>query len=299
MEAFMSVHGWIIIDKPLHMTSTDVVRALKRKFPKTKVGHAGTLDPLATGVLPIALGEATKTIPYLAEQRKRYRFEVTWGEQTTTDDAEGDTMLTSCYRPSEEEIMAILPKFIGDISQAPPRFSAIKVAGKRAYDLARAGEDFTLSPRPAHIYDLKMLEVKSSDVAQFEVECQKGTYVRSLARDMAQTLGTYGFASMIDRTAVGSFHKDTALSYETLAICDEKILKRDHVQNLIAGLDDIPAVMITEQEVEKVRCGQELHTSLSLSGELCLLCLHTAKNPIAIAHIKGLRILPKRVFILN
>ncbi|MBN9343246.1 MAG: tRNA pseudouridine(55) synthase TruB [Caedibacter sp. 38-128] len=295
----MSIHGWIIIDKPLNMTSTDVVRAIKRKFPKTKVGHAGTLDPLATGVLPIALGEATKTIPYLSEQKKTYRFEVTWGEQTTTDDAEGDTMLTSCYRPSEEEIMAILPQFTGQISQAPPRFSAIKVAGKRAYDLARSGEDFSLPPRPAQIYTLRLLEVKSSDIAQFEVECQKGTYVRSLARDMAKALGTYGFASMIDRTAVGSFYKDTALSYETLAICDEKILKRDHVQNLIAGLDDIPAVMINEQEVEKVRCGQELHTSLLLSGELCLLCLHTAENPIAIAHIKGERILPKRVFVLN
>ncbi len=295
----MSVHGWIIIDKPLNMTSTDVVRAIKRKFPKTKVGHAGTLDPLATGVLPIALGEATKTIPYLAEQRKTYRFEITWGEQTTTDDAEGDTLLTSCYRPTEAEILATLPHFRGEINQVPPRFSAIKVAGKRAYDLARNGEEFSLSPRPIQIYSLKLLEVKSSDVARFEVECQKGTYVRSLARDIAKTLKTYGFASMIDRIAVGSFHKDVALSYEKLAIYDEKILKRDHVQNIIAGLDDIPAVMINEQDVEKVRCGQELHTSLSLPGELCLLCLHTAENPIAIAHIKGLRILPKRVFVLN
>lgn len=295
----MSIHGWIIIDKPLNITSTDVVRAIKRKFPKTKVGHAGTLDPLATGVLPIALGEATKTIPYLSDQKKKYRFEITWGQQTTTDDAEGEPMLTSSYRPSEEEIRAILPQFTGDISQAPPKFSAIKVEGKRAYDLARRGEDFSLPSRPIHIYALRLIDVKSPDIAQFEVECQKGTYVRSLARDIGKTLGTYGFASMIDRTAVGSFHKDAALSYETLAICDEKILKRDHVQNIIAGLDDIPAVMIDEQEVEKVRCGQELKTSLSIPGQLCLLCLHTAKNPIAIAHLEGVRILPKRVFVLN
>ncbi len=295
----MSVHGWIIINKPVNITSTDVVRAVKRKFPKNKVGHAGTLDPLATGVLPIALGEATKTIPYLSEQRKIYRFEVTWGEQTTTDDAEGDTLLTSDYRPSEEEIMAILPQFTGEIHQAPPRFSAIKVAGKRAYDLARQGEDFSLPARPTSIYSLKLIALKSSDVAQFEVECQKGTYVRSLARDMAKTLGTLGFASMIDRLAVGTFQKDAALSYETLAIYDEKILKRDHVQNIIAGLDDIPAVMINEQEVEKIRCGQELRTSVSLCHELCFLCLHTAENPIAIAQVKGTRILPKRVFVLN
>ncbi len=295
----MSVHGWIIINKPLNITSTDVVRAVKRKFPKNKVGHAGTLDPLATGVLPIALGEATKTIPYLSEQKKIYRFEVTWGKQTTTDDAEGDTLLTSNYRPSEKEIIAILPQFTGKIRQVPPRFSAIKVAGKRAYDLARQGEDFSLPERPTYIYALKLLVIKSSEVAQFEVECQKGTYVRSLARDMAKALGTLGFASMIDRLAVGRFHKDAALSYETLAICDEKILKRDHVQNIIAGLDDIPAVMINEQEVEKIRCGQELRTSVSLCHELCILCLHTAENPIAIAQVKGTRILPKRVFVLN
>ena len=299
MEAFMSVHGWIIINKPLNITSTDVVRAVKRKFPQNKVGHAGTLDPLATGVLPIALGEATKTIPYLSEQNKIYRFEVTWGKQTTTDDAEGDTLLRSNYRPSEKEIIAILPQFTGEIRQVPPRFSAIKVAGKRAYDLARQGEDFSLQERSTYIYALKLLAIESSDVAQFEVECQKGTYVRSLARDMAKALGTLGFASMIDRLAVGTFHKDAALSYETLAICDEKILKRDHVQNIIAGLDDIPAVMINEQEVEKIRCGRELRTSVSLCHELCLLCLHTAENPIAIAQVKGTRILPKRVFVLN
>ncbi|OJX09363.1 MAG: tRNA pseudouridine(55) synthase TruB [Caedibacter sp. 37-49] len=295
----MSVHGWIIINKPLNITSTDVVRAVKRKFPQNKVGHAGTLDPLATGVLPIALGEATKTIPYLSEQNKIYRFEVTWGKQTTTDDAEGDTLLRSNYRPSEKEIIAILPQFTGEIRQVPPRFSAIKVAGKRAYDLARQGEDFSLQERSTYIYALKLLAIESSDVAQFEVECQKGTYVRSLARDMAKALGTLGFASMIDRLAVGTFHKDAALSYETLAICDEKILKRDHVQNIIAGLDDIPAVMINEQEVEKIRCGRELRTSVSLCHELCLLCLHTAENPIAIAQVKGTRILPKRVFVLN
>src|SRR5690242_4003426 len=197
------VHGWVVLDKPVGMTSTHAVSVIKRLFKAKRAGHAGTLDPLASGCLPIALGEATKTVPFVMEGRKRYRFTVQWGEERDTDDAEGRVVEISAVRPEEAAIRAALPRFTGTIAQVPPRFSAIKVEGERAYDLARDGEVVELEPRPVEIGRLELVERPDAEHAVFEAECGKGTYVRALARDLGRVLGTFGHVSALRRTAVG------------------------------------------------------------------------------------------------
>ncbi len=199
------VHGWVIIDKPVGMTSTFAVSVVKRLFCAKRAGHAGTLDPLASGCLPIALGEATKTVPFVMEGRKSYRFTVRWGEQRDTDDAEGRVIETSPQRPDAAAIAALLPRFLGTIAQVPPRFSAVKIEGERAYDLARDGEAVELEPRPVTIYRLVLVETPDADHALFEAECGKGAYVRGLARDMGRALACWGHVSALRRTAVGPF----------------------------------------------------------------------------------------------
>src|SRR5215218_11006896 len=186
------VHGWVVLDKPIGMTSTQAVAVVKRLFQAKRAGHAGTLDPLASGGLPIALGAATKTVPFVMDGRKRYRFTVCWGEERDTDDIEGRATATSDQRPTREAIEALLPRFTGVIQQIPPRYSAIKVQGERAYDLARDGEIVELAPRPVEIHRLSLVDQPDSGHAVFEAECGKGTYVRALARDMGRILGTYG-----------------------------------------------------------------------------------------------------------
>src|SRR5438270_3615901 len=186
------VHGWIVLDKPVGMTSTHAVAVVKRLFTAKRAGHAGTLDPLASGILPLALGEATKTVPFVMEGRKRYRFTVRWGEERDTDDAEGKVTATSAARPAADAITASLPGFTGTILQVPPKFSAIKIEGERAYDLARDGQDVALEPRPVDIHALALTEVPDADTAVFEAECGKGTYVRALARDIGRVLGCHG-----------------------------------------------------------------------------------------------------------
>ena len=209
------VDGWLVIDKPYNMGSTKVVGKCRFLTKAQKVGHAGTLDPLATGILPIAFGEATKTIPFMMDAKKTYRFTVTWGEERTTDDIEGDVIETSGIRPTQDQILKALPDFIGVIKQRPPIFSAIKIDGKRAYDLARAGEAVEMKEREVEVFDLKLLE---SDLqsATFEMECSKGTYVRSIGRDLARKLGTLGYISMLRRTKVGAFDESDTISLEKL-----------------------------------------------------------------------------------
>ena len=186
------VHGWVVLDKPVGMTSTHAVGVIKRLFTARRAGHAGTLDPLASGCLPIALGEATKTVPFVMDGRKLYRFTVRWGEERDTDDAEGRVIATSSERPSPEAIRALLPAYIGIIQQVPPRYSAIKIEGERAYDLARDGETVELKARPVEIARLELTEAPDPDHAVFEAECGKGTYVRALARDLGRALGCFG-----------------------------------------------------------------------------------------------------------
>ena len=198
------VHGWVVLDKPVGMTSTHAVSIMKRLFSARRCGHAGTLDPLASGALPIAMGEATKTVPFVMDGRKLYRFTVRWGEERDTDDAEGRVTETSDRRPTADEIRAQLPAFTGAIQQVPPRFSAIKIEGERAYDLARDGEVVELKARPVEISRLEVVETPDADHTVLEAECGKGTYVRALARDLGRALGCFGHVSALRRVAVGA-----------------------------------------------------------------------------------------------
>lgn len=210
------VHGWVVLDKPRGMTSTQAVGAVRQLFSAQKAGHAGTLDPLATGVLPIALGEATKTVSFVVGGSKTYRFTVRWGLETDTDDSHGVALGTSEQRPSPSAIRAVLPKFIGEVMQAPPAYSAIKVDGARAYDLARSGQAAVLEPRPVVIERFELVEAPEPDIAVFEVDCGKGTYVRALARDMGRLLGCGGHVVELRRTRVGAFTDSLAISLEEL-----------------------------------------------------------------------------------
>ena len=210
------VHGWVIVDKPVGMTSTQAVGMVKRLFCARRAGHAGTLDPLASGCLPIALGEATKTVPFVMEGNKSYRFTVRWGEERDTDDAEGRVIETSAARPDAAAISALLPRFVGTIAQVPPRFSAVKIEGERAYDLARDGEVVELDARPVEIHRLELLETPDADHAVLAAECGKGTYVRALARDIGRALGCFGHVAALRRTAVGPFTEDIATALATL-----------------------------------------------------------------------------------
>jgi tRNA pseudouridine55 synthase len=211
------ISGWLIFDKPYGMGSTDAVSLIKRTFRADKAGHAGTLDPLATGVLPIALGEATKTVPYLMDERKTYTFTVTWGEERATDDLEGDVTQRSDKRPSLAEIQSLIPGFLGSITQVPPQFSAVKINGARAYDLARDGETIEIAAREVEVFRLELLDCPSADTARFEVECGKGTYVRAFARDMGRLLGCYGHISALRRLCVAPFDERLAVTQEQLA----------------------------------------------------------------------------------
>lgn len=254
------VHGWVILDKPLNMTSTQAVGAVRRAFNAQKAGHAGTLDPLATGLLPIALGEATKTVPFAVDGEKAYRFTVRWGAETTTDDTEGPVTKASDKRPSRDEIEAILPGFRGEIMQVPPAFSAIKVDGARAYDLARDGENVVLEPRPVAIRRLDLVEQPDADTSVFEAECGKGTYVRSLARDMGRVLGCYGHVIALRRTRVGPFEEARSV---TLAAIDEAAKLDDGgaaVMKLLApvetALEDLPELIVGPSDAASLVRGQ-------------------------------------------
>lgn len=249
--------GWINLNKPAGMTSNDALMKLKRALGFPKIGHAGTLDPLASGVLPVALGEATKLVSYMMEDDKVYLFTIAWGEQRTTDDSEGEVMAVSDIRPSIEQIKAIIPAFTGTILQKPPTFSAIKIGGQRAYDLARAGEEFEIEARPVDIYELELVET-GPDKASFRAVCGKGTYVRSLARDMARKLGTYGYVSHLVREAVGPFSLNTAISLDISGENEDNTRLESAVLPIETVLDDIPVLSVNDQEAARLKNGQKL-----------------------------------------
>ncbi len=251
------VNGWINLDKPEGLGSTQAVGKVRRLFDAQKVGHGGTLDPLATGILPIALGEATKTIPYCQDHIKVYSFAACWGEERNTDDAEGEVIATSPVRPTAEQIQAILPRFTGEISQIPPQFSAIKVDGERAYDLARDGEDFELNARTVYIETLEMTEF-NPDMPRFRVVCGKGTYMRSLVRDMARALGTVGYIKDLRREAVGPLTQNTAISLEKLQELADSARLEEALLPVETVLADIPALALTTQEAARLKQGQAL-----------------------------------------
>lgn len=245
------VSGWLVLDKPYDMTSTQAVGKVRWLFGAKKAGHAGTLDPLATGILPIALGEATKTVPAIQDGKKVYRFAIKWGEETTTDDAEGTVSEHSPVRPTDEQIRAALPSFTGEIMQTPPAFSAIKVDGERAYDLARAGETVELAARPVYIESLQLLE-HTTEISRLEMTCEKGTYVRALARDLARQLGTRGHVVELRRAAVGPLTEARAITLAALeAAADRDAL----LLPVAAGLSLLPEIRLTPDQVSAVRHG--------------------------------------------
>lgn len=291
------IDGWLVIDKPLNITSADVVWRVKRALSPQKIGHAGTLDPLATGILPLGLGEATKTMSYIVDQTKDYEFSVAWGQATSTDDCEGEIVAHSEHRPTIEEIEDILPEFIGAILQTPPVYSAIKIDGERAYARARAGEDVKMKPRTITIEQLKLINHdEKAGVTSFFVRCGKGTYVRSLGRDLAEKLGTKGHIVALRRTRVGPFSLKGAISLDLLDDMGHIAPACGAILPVMTALDDISALAITEQEADLIKMGQFLDHSTSKDGPL-ILTLDDV--PVAIAEVAGGQIKPKRVFNLT
>lgn len=250
------VNGWIILDKPVGMTSTTAVGAVRRALDARKAGHGGTLDPLASGILPIALGEATKTLPYVVDSMKAYRFTLRWGQATTTDDREGEVTAESGARPARSAINDALTGFQGEIEQTPPAYSAIKVDGERAYDLARRGEAVTLASRLIWIEEFDLIDMPDADHAVFSVVSGKGAYMRSLARDLALRLGTVGHIAELRRTAVGRFTEGDAISLDELAGFGQSPAASEGLLPVETPLDDIPALALTEQEAGRLRNGQ-------------------------------------------
>jgi tRNA pseudouridine55 synthase len=296
------VHGWVVLDKPVSITSTHAVSMVKRLFSAKRCGHAGTLDPLASGALPIALGEATKTVPFVMDGRKLYRFTIRWGEERDTDDAEGRVVSKSKERPSPEAVHALLPSYTGLIQQIPPRYSAIKIEGERAYDLARDGEQVELAARPVEIGRLELVNVPDRDHAVLEAECGKGTYVRSLARDLGRALGCFGHVSALRRAAVGPFTQETMISLEQLeALCHRAASGEgslaDALMPVETALDDIPALAVSRADAARLQRGQAVllrgrdapnfrgTVYVTVSGQL-----------LALAELDRGEIVPKRVF---
>ena len=299
------VHGWVVLDKPIGMTSTHAVAVVKRLFSAKRAGHAGTLDPLASGGLPIALGEATKTVPFVMDGRKRYRFTVCWGEERDTDDTEGRATATSDNRPAAAAIEALLPQFTGVIQQVPPQYSAIKIQGERAYDLARDGETVALVARPVEIHKLSLVEHHDSGHSTFEAECGKGTYVRSLARDMGRILGCYGHICALRRTLAGPFTESDAIPLEQLeALCDRAASGEGNLADALlpveTALDDIPALAVTRADAARLHRGQAVllrgRDAPNLSGTVYVT---VAGRLLALAEIGNGELIPKRVFNLS
>ncbi len=298
------VHGWLVLDKPLGMTSTTAVTVVKRLFNAAKAGHAGTLDPLATGVLPIAFGEATKTVSYAMDGAKDYRFTVRWGEATDTDDAEGQVIERSDLRPSREAIEAALPQFTGTIMQVPPRFSAVKLAGERAYDLARDGETVDLSPRQVQVTSLRLVDVPGHDHCEFEAKCGKGTYVRAIARDLGRVLGCFGHVTGLRRTRVGPFTAEHMIPLEKLEALRNNDGGREALKEWLlpveTALDDIPALAVGSAEAARLKLGQSVIVrgrDAPLNQESVLVVWRG--QPIALASLSQGAIKPKRIFNLS
>lgn len=249
------VNGWVAVDKPAGIGSTNIVAIVKRLFNAQKAGHGGTLDPAATGVLPVALGEATKTIQYVMDGRKTYRFTVRFGQSTSTDDAEGEIIAQTDVIPSQKEIEAVLPLFVGEIDQVPPKYSAVHVNGKRAYDLARENQEVDLAPRRIRIDALRLTGMPDAFCAEFEADCGKGTYVRSIARDLAEKLGSLGHITALRRTACGKFSVENAFSLEYLRSLEHILNQTDVLRPVETVLDDIPALALSEADARLLSNG--------------------------------------------
>jgi tRNA pseudouridine55 synthase len=296
-----NIHGWIALDKPEGLGSTQALAMVKRLFNAAKAGHGGTLDPLASGLLPIALGEATKTVSWAMEGRKIYRVLIRWGEARTTDDREGEISALSDRRPSHVDIDTVLPRFEGEISQVPPKFSAIKIEGERAYDLARAGEAVDLSPRRVFIQKIELLGLPDADHADLSVTCGKGTYIRSLARDLAGALGTVGHVAKLRRIAVGPFGEKDMISLEKLAELRHKAPGGNAMEGVLRPietvLDGIPALAVKDAEAQRLRQGQSVllrGASAPIAQDAVLVMW--GQKPLGICSIEKGSLKPKRLF---
>ena len=299
------INGWVNFNKPLNMTSTQAVGFVRKTLNAQKAGHAGTLDPLATGILPIALGEATKTIQFCQDRLKTYKFTVTWGERRATDDGEGEVTETSDVRPTPEQLTSVIEIFTGEITQTPPIYSAIKINGERAYDLARDGETPEMESRDVYIESLELLE-HDENTATYRCVCGKGTYIRALARDMAEEFGTVGYMSALIREKVGPFTLENAISLEILENMEHSAPHEDVLLPLQTALDDIPALALQSGEASKLRNGQKLvfmarpdverlhNAGLDIKQTTTAVAFYK-DNPIALISISGPEIRPIRV----
>ena len=290
------VDGWIILDKPVGLGSTAAVGKVRRLFNAAKAGHGGTLDPLASGVLPIALGEATKTVPFVMDSRKEYRFTLRFGEARSTEDAEGDVIATSCVRPTDPQIRDALPRFIGEIEQVPPIFSALKIEGQRAYDLARAGHEVDLKSRPVHVARFELVARADRDHADFVVECGKGTYIRSLGRDLARALGTVGHIAALRRTIAGPFREEAAISLSKLESLGHIPALLGALAPVATALDDIPALALTDAQADRLRQGQPVFLTQDAPPAGALLRAEAGSKLIALCRRDGAALKPVRVF---
>ena len=305
----MPLNGVIVVDKPQGWTSHDVVARCRKLLGERSIGHLGTLDPMATGVLAVALGEATKTVPFAMDAEKTYVFTARWGEARDSDDAEGRVTATSEKRPSREEIEAVLPRFTGSLAQTPPAFSAVKVEGERAYDLARDGEVLELEPRTVLIHSARLLALPDPDHAEFEIHCGKGTYVRAWVRDLALALGTVGHVSALRRTRVGAFRAEDAVGLETLKGFMHSPAAFEHLKPISTALDGIPALAVTGQDAVRLRSGNPILIRANqfariaeavaegddLQG-LTVFCSTGEGEPVALVALQAGELRPFRVF---
>jgi len=300
-----AINGWLVLDKPYGLTSNDALGKLKRILSPEKVGHAGTLDPRATGCLPIAFGEATKTVPFVMDGRKVYRFQVTWGAETNTDDTEGEVTATSENRPGVDAIQAVLREFTGTILQVPPKFSAIKVDGERAYDLARDGEEVELAARPIDVHRLSLVEVPDENAAVFEAECGKGTYVRALARDLGRRLGTCGHVTDLRRLLVGPFGEDDMVALDELMDAASELEEGAPVDGLVEefivpvreAMEDLVELPVSLDDAAKIRKGMAILLRGRDAPLNCDMAFAShAGVPVAFGAIEKGRFQPSRVF---
>ena len=285
-----------MLDKPLGLGSTGAVGRVRWLFGAAKAGHGGTLDPLATGVLPIALGEATKTVPFVMDGRKEYKFTLRFGEARSTEDAEGAVTAASDARPTDEAIRAALPAFTGEIQQTPPAFSALKIDGQRAYDLARAGETPEMKPRRVIIERLELLDRPDADHADFVVGCGKGTYIRSLGRDLALALGTVGHLSALRRTVAGPFREEQAISLPKLEALGHNSPLLGALAPVATALDDIPALALTEIQADLLRHGQPVVLTRDVPPSGTLARAECGQKLVALVRSDGVAVQPVRVF---
>ena len=301
------INGWVCLDKPFEMGSTEAVSRIRRLFNAQKAGHAGTLDPLASGILPIALGEATKTVPMMMEAQKVYRFTINWGVSTDSVDREGEIVGRSDVRPTVDQVKAALPAFVGEIDQTPPRFSAIKVDGARAYDLARDGVEFELQARRVTIHSAEVTDAPDADHVEITIRTGKGVYVRSLARDLAAVLGAEGHVSALRRERVGPFSTQNAVTLDSL---EEMVHRGAASEGLLAvatALDDIPELAVTEQDAFSLRQGRPIvllpRQVETLKGRLSdgsrTVSAFQGQTLVALCQLRAGRLEPDRVFNLQ